>query len=663
MIKPYYEEPNPNIKIYCGDCLEVMKEIPDNSIDAVVTDPPYFLEFMNKEWDKVSLIEPAFGYWFSGFVDGEGCFRIHKIRNGDYYECHFQIKLRKDDRAILEKIQNILGFGRIQDNLPEGNSEATSSYLVNSKNDCFKLAELFFRFPLQAKKQRDFFKWHEALINWKYQKKGNRWHGKPDVSAMEKNWQEMKEIREYRENPIPINKQEFFHYLWAKEVLRVLKPGGYLLSFGSPRTSHRMVCGIEDAGLEIRDMIEWVYGQGFPKSLDIGKAIDKTQRNKRKIIGKGISGSKETHKIYNMAKLGGSAMGGEFNITKGNSKWEGWGTALKPAHEPICLARKPLSEKTIAENILKWGTGGINIDGCRISTNDNTKREWQGIIASGSKIYAWNKEKIIGQGKSGGHSQGRFPANLILECICDEVIDTKIKGHRHSGKPSPNKKVSIFGNVMTGNTKCYTDNNGNEKTIIHTNPGCPCYMLDRQSGERSFGNKQGGYSYKGKHYQVKGFIQNNSPQALSNYGDTGGASRFFYQAKVSGHCDIENLKIGGERHLGCEKLFWLESKQIDEDTWMKLRAENLLRKKEKGYTPHKIQWGNIHPTCKPVSLVKYLIRLITPPKGIVLDMFMGSGSTGMACKELRYNFVGIEIDKDYTDIAVQRLKNTTPNLL
>ena len=160
-----------------------------------------------------------------------------------------------------------------------------------------------------------------------------------------------------------------------KEALRVLKPGGHLLAFGGTRTHHRLMAAIEDAGFEIRDCLMWVYGSGFPKSHNISKAIDKKAGAKRKVIAMGRSGKSETHtSSYNMSKGGTQIMGGDYEITEAKTedalKWEGWGTALKPAYEPIVLARKPLSEKTIANNVLTHGTGGINIDDCRISFSD-----------------------------------------------------------------------------------------------------------------------------------------------------------------------------------------------------------------------------------------------------------------------------------------------------
>jgi site-specific DNA-methyltransferase (adenine-specific) len=280
-----------------------------------------------------------------------------------------------------------------------------------------------------------------------------------------------------------------------KEVYRVLKPGGHIVSFGGTRTYHRMVVNIEDAGFEIRDQIQWLYS-GFPKSLNVGKAIDKLN---------------------------------------GISEYEGWGTTLKPANEPICLARKPLSEKSVAENVLKWRTGGINVDGCRIGSET---------------------------------TDGRFPANIIFECICDEVI----------------------------------------KGDVHTNPDCPCRLLDEQSGEsRSSDNKWNGNGKELTHeWGYKKYKRE------TGYTDKGGASRFFYQAKVS----------KAERNMGLEE-------------------------------------GNksTHPTVKPINLMTYLCRLITPPNGIVLDTFMGSGSTGIAAQLEGFRFVGMEMDEDYFKIAEARIKN------
>jgi DNA modification methylase len=333
-----------------------------------------------------------------------------------------------------------------------------------------------------------------------------------------------------------------------KQALRVLKPGGYLLAFSGTRTYHRMTCAIEDAGFEIRDMIEWVYGSGFPKSLNIGKAVDKLQGNEREVLGE-----KET-KDFSHHK--GSMMGKEttpddktqtttITETKGNSEWEGWGTALKPAHEPICMARKPLAEKTVAENCLKYGTGGINIDESRVGTEEMKARP------SGVSSRAYQSEETTTAGGMGEDKIGRFPANLIHD-NSEEVRE------------------------CFPETKSVKVNNVKRKD-------CPNTAMSGRNYAR-FNEEEG-------------------------YNDSGNASRFFksiiYTAKAS--------------------------------------------KSDRGE-------GNSHPTVKPVALMEYLINMITKPEWIVLDPFMGSGTTGVAAVNLNRHFVGIELDKGYFDIAQARIK-------
>jgi len=257
------------------------------------------------------------------------------------------------------------------------------------------------------------------------------------------------------------------------EVFRVLKPGGHALIFAGSRTQDLMGLSLRLAGFEIRDCIQWLYGSGFPKSLNIGKAIDKIQGNEREVIGKGKSGSTA---IWNTDGNMGS-----WNITKGSSEYEGYGTALKPAYEPIILTRKPF-EGSVAQNVLDYGTGGLNIDGCRIETNDEIDL----------RTY---RPKI-----------DRYPSNVIFD----------------------------------------------------------------ESNRAEW-------------------------------------SRYFYTAKTSTE----------ERHKGIER--------------------------------------NIHPTVKPIDLMKYLCRLITPPAGVVLDPFMGSGSTGIAALKEGFDFIGIEREAEYFEIAQKRI--------
>ncbi len=398
-----------NIDLRLGDCLEVLKTIPDNSIDSVVTDPPYGLSFMGKKWDY-------------------------------------------------------------------------------------------------------------------------------DVPSVE---------------------------VWT-ECLRVLKPGGHLLSFAGSRTYHRMAVRIEDAGFEIRDQIMWVYGSGFPKSHNIGKAIDKIEGNEREDLGANPNARP------NFEGEQPTTMGGKHkwnNLTKGNSDWEGWGTALKPSHEPIVMARKPLSEKSIAENVLKHGTGGINIDGSRIEMKDKEninfdrprvreKKDWVydlGIKWEDPNIKEYNE-------------QGRFPANIIFD--------------EEAGK-----------------------------------------LLDEQSDK---------------------------------------ASRFFYCPKASkkdrneGLDHLEDKERPGQSNTGL-----YSSSPVCVDCGLTVNGTNNHSNCEEGleYKPSSTTTKNNHPTVKPTDLMRYLINLITPPNGTILDPFMGSGSTGKAAVRCGLNFIGIEKEQEYMDIASARIEH------
>lgn len=410
-----------------------------------------------------------------------------------------------------------------------------------------------------------------------------------------------------------------------KEVYRVLKPGGHILSFGGTRTYHRMVVNIEDAGFEIRDQIQWIYGSGFPKSLNIGKAVDKIEGNEREAIEKnpyvdggirrqtGQVSHYECYGKYNLIPL----KNGLKNDTKGTSPYEGFGTALKPANEPIVLARKPLSEKSIAENVLRWRTGGLNIDGCRIGFNeDDSYTKLKGGAVEGKEagqMYHRHEKGMEGNNYKQKimvkNDTGRFPANVILECCCDEVIP----GESHvkmRNKPNGEDICRDATSYKIGSGVVNRDYKG--KGDIHTNPDCPCYIMDEQSGvskstEMRTGDRDS-FLNSNNVFEIK---NDGKTKRIENFGDGGGASRFFYRAKVSKK----------ERNLG-----------LDDKT-------------------------NTHPTLKPINLLTYLCRLITPPNGVVLDPFMGSGSTGVAALLEGFDFIGMELEKDYYEIAEQRIKN------
>jgi len=412
-----------------------------------------------------------------------------------------------------------------------------------------------------------------------------------------------------------------------KEVYRVLKPGGHILSFGGTRTYHRMVVNIEDAGFEIRDQIMWLYGSGFPKSHNIGKAVDKLQGNEREVVGEQTNLAKGSNLTM---KGSGSWQDGSpdsIPITKGQSPYEGWGTALKPANEPICVARKPLSEKSVAENVLKWGTGGINVDGCRVG-NESIDTIHNPKI-TGKMGQAHGEQKGFIEGENTIH-EGRFPANIILECLCDEVIKGE-KGEPKIGKPGGK---TFGGGDMSPEVigKWF-----NDKGDIHTNPMCPCLLLDEQSGVSGSGSfKKSGGRDRSKHdYNSVGDFGSKEGGILApdNYGDKGGASRFFYQAKVS----------KAERNMGLDGF---------EEKYKDTKFGTIGNRKEEDVVSK-----NNHPTVKPVALMAYLVRLITPPNGIVLDPFMGSGSTGIAARLEGFKFCGMEMDNDYFKIAEARIEN------
>jgi site-specific DNA-methyltransferase (adenine-specific) len=392
------------INLMLGDCLERMKELPDNSVDAIVTDPPY--ELTNS---KRTVPAP----------DSNSPFSRHRMGvNGD--------------------IKPVKGF------------------------------------------------------------MGKEWDG----------------------TGIAHNKE-----IWS-EVLRVLKPGGHLLSFGGTRTYHRMVCAVEDAGFEIRDTVMWVFGSGFPKSVNLG---------------------------------------------------EGFGTAIKPAHEPIVLARKPLIG-TLAKNVAEFGTGGLNIDGCRIAINPEIDDPRLG--GNGD----WSSDKMAKNVYAGGYSGervgsselGRFPANLIHDGS-DEVIS------------------------------CFPDAKGQQGDLKnHTKIRCSPHGI------------------YGAFPPAKDVLKRN---------DSGSAARFFYCAKASKK----------DRHEGCEHL---EEKQYSHDG-RDTSIDNAFQRNSSS--------SNSHPTVKPTDLMRYLCRLITPPQGIILDPFMGSGSTGKAAMLESFRFIGIEKEESYFEIAKARI--------
>jgi DNA modification methylase len=345
--------------------------------------------------------------------------------------------------------------------------------------------------------------------------------------------------------------------LWA-ELLRVLRPGGYVLAFGGTRTYHRMACAIEDAGFTIRDQLAWVYGSGFPKSLNVSKAIDETLGAKRtkvrvdaakvrnpKATGGGRDGMEGGSRpwIERALEVGYHEKDGDEPVTDIARQWDGWGTALKPAWEPIVLAQKPLLDDNVAKNVLRWGNGALNIDGCRVGDEQTTTRR----NGNSGGISAFGRDERVGERLN---PPGRWPANLMHDGS-DEVI---------AAFPADTKTTTAGPSVQR-----------------------------RKRNADKFRNTYGAFA--------------GCDELVTLYGDSGSAARFFYCAKAS--------------------------------------------KSERD--------GSKHPTVKPLALMRWLVRLVTPPNGLVIDCFAGSGTTGEAalCEGVRA--VLVEREAEYLADIRQRI--------
>lgn len=458
------------VTLHHGDCLDVLRSLPDASVDSVVTDPPYGLGFMGKEWDKPTL--------------------------------------RADFTACVEC----------------GNDDPTEGWLVCS--DCLeKLGDAAPKRPVvPAHGGRDML--GHVSKNWNDKGTHSRGYADNDNAAFQK-WCKQ----------------------WAAECLRVLKPGGHLLAFGGTRTWHRLAVAVEDAGFEVRDSIAWLYGSGFPKSLDVSKAITGTQRGyggnsgaiRRATMGDGYVESGRQGNRDGAGRRDTGLNAHALDLTPDAEQWQGWGTALKPAFEPVVVGRKPLVG-TVAANVLTHGTGALNIDGCRIEGAYQSPAGGEPVTTN--DVYGSG----LGVGR-GAHDRGRWPANVVLDESQAQALDEQ-SGALTSGKMQP----------------------------THTEAARSVY------GQ----NASGGYT------------------TMETYGDTGGASRFFYVAKADAS---ERPRVN----------------------------------------------GTAHPTVKPLALMRWLVRLVTPPGGTVLEPFAGSGTTVEACIVEGFHCIAIEREADYLPLIEARI--------
>lgn len=383
----------------------------------------------------------------------------------------------------------------------------------------------------------------------------------------------------------------------ATECLRVLKPGGHALVWSIPRTSHWTAIAWEDAGLEIRDRIAHCFGSGFPKSANVSKMIDKSLGAEREVVG--VNPNSRPNMVRVVAAVLNPRVDAPITApaTEAAKQWEGWGTALKPATEDWWLMRKPLSEKTIAANVLAHGTGALNIDSCRVGTEQTTTQEKQGQYGAGSA------EKMREQGfrpyKTDNRYQpakinppGRWPSNFI-----------------HDGS---DEVVALFPETKNGGQNATTEGAGSSMFGIGASRGAG---------------------------------------ATNHAGDSGSAARFFKACPDDDAEDTEARRLiycakasRADRNEGCDKLPTKKSGALN------MRTDSHSEKNEMTTAPA----SNNHPTVKATSLMRYLCRLITPPNGTVLDPFAGSGSTGKGAIMEGFKFIGIEQDPDYAAIAEAR---------
>jgi len=503
-------------QVLCGDSLDLMEELPENSVDALVTDPPYGIGFMGKKWDE-----------FEEKYDGE----------------------------VWDEYMGDVDMPDDADRLP------WPKYMMGRNVRCRKCGK------------------------WKVSSNPCQCD-EPDFPNVRLS-----------------NAQIYQRWTqeWASEAFRVLKPGAYALIFGIPKMHHRMMAGIEDAGFEIRDTLMWIFGEGFPKSLDISKAIDK-------YLGREDEREKVGEKPYTSQDITGDSYNRDrakererirVEVTEPAAseaeKWKGWGTALKPAHEPIVLAQKP-PEGSYAENVMKWGVGGLSIDGCRIPVPDREQYEDNGAGFAERAEKGKDKSEWEGWGLKTKHGRyaseiGRWPANVILDPESAEMLDEQSGETSRGHRPKVGQAASGF---------CY----GEYEPI--------------ESDER--------------------------------YYETGGASRFFYCAKAhrsernAGLEDLEDVKMGQSGGARQKLREGKDEYQTGDDVSVGL---NKIKKVK-----------NDIATLKPINLLRYLVRLVTPPNGIVLDPFAGSGTTGCACEIEGFDYILIEKRPRFAEvIAPKRIEH------
>ncbi len=413
-----------------------------------------------------------------------------------------------------------------------------------------------------------------------------------------------------------------WHEAWAREALRVLKPGGHLLAFGGTRTFHRLTCALEDAGFEIRDCLSWLHGQGFPKSMSVPLAIDKAEVGEDRGRAVPMASSHLPNGRYAADRLTGNPVEDYEPRSPEAQEWDGWGTALKPAWEPIVVARKPLGS-TVAEAVLAHGTGALNIDGCRVAgAPEPTRFDPAKHAHEGWRMDATGAETAA----RAARAAGRWPANVALghHEDCELVGTRRIKAITGGGGTKAPGKYGIYG-THKGHTYDgelgYFDADGMETVEDwRCHADCPVRMLDEQGGELS------------RFFYVAKASRAEREAGLSGEASTGRRTtgRSLGSAPRCPEHDRPLVPSSNEYRCGCRTV----PRRVDDN---------------------QVAVRNNHPTVKPVDLMRWLVRLVTPPGGLVLDPFAGSGSTGIACTLEGFDYLLIEREPEYVAIARARL--------
>lgn len=513
--------------------------------------------------------------------------------------------------------------------------------------------------------------------------------------------------------------------LW-REAWRVLKPGGHLLAFSGARTQHRMVCAIEDAGFEVRDQIMWVFGSGFPKSQNVSKALDKAAGAERAVLSEGravkrmIPGA-DQDATGSWIKDNGREYVPQVTApaTDAAQQWDGWGTALKPAHEPICVARKPLAKgHTVAANVLAFGTGAINVDGCRVGDFVNTTpsgvdRRNAELAAQGYRPGTYQMGETTPDGKT-----GRWPANLIhdgsaevVALFPDATSGARAAGVRQSlgsDRTLPSTSAGDGGPAIEASTGsaarffyqaqpeelCNANTAEDHSTLLSQvddfaqslvaiaalHVGKPLSSTIRlfMSEIASASGNSGAFSTQQIQSIEKKCLPELPPTSMPATIDDHAklAEMFALTAtttimrsllNIVGSAEAATLSIIatilGHGARGCDPslnkrfMYCAKASRADRNAGLVDPGPQF----EHGATLRKIddapKTGNIHPTVKPTDLMAYLCRLVTPPGGVVLDPFMGSGSTGKAAMREGFQFIGIDLSEEYFPIAQARIEH------